>query len=223
MACESISFRTWAVSTPCDENLVLPGRQGFWYFSGMPDDLRFRNRYRIPSARLASWDYRWAGVYSVTICTQGRVCCLGEIVAGEVVLSPEGRVAAEEWRKIPRVFPHVLLDEWIVMPDHMHGILTFQNRPLEKPSPESAGHLTTGSLGAVINEFKSKSTKRIRKDLKRPAFAWQTRFHDSILREPEDLDRLRAYIRANPARWQQRSGPAGHDDSDANTKGSAPR
>ncbi len=208
MAYESISFRTWDVSTPRDENPSLPERQGFWYFPGMPDDLRFKNRYRIPSARLATWDYRWAGVYGVTVCTQERVCWLGEIVAGEVVLSPEGRVVAEEWRKIPRTFPHVLLDEWIIMPDHMHGILTFQNQPLEKPKPQSPGRLTAGSLGAVINQFKSRSTQRIRKDLGRPAFAWQARFHDSILREPEDLDRLRAYIRANPARWQQRFGPA---------------
>jgi REP element-mobilizing transposase RayT len=168
----------------------------------MPDDLRFKNRYRISSTRLASWDYRWAGVYSVTICTQGRACWFGEIVAGEVVLSPEGRVVAGEWGKIPHAYPHVLLDEWIIMPDHLHGILTFQSRPLEKPTPENAGRLTAGSLGAVINRFKSKATKRIRVELKRPLFAWQARFHDSILREPEDLERLRAYIRANPSRWQ---------------------
>ena len=174
----------------------------------MPDELRFKNRYRIPSARLASWDYRWAGVYSVTICTQGRVCWFGEIVAGEVVLSPEGRVVAEEWREIPCTFPHVLLDEWILMPDHLHGILTFQNQPPGKPRPENAGRLTAGSLGAVVNQFKSKCTKRIRMDLRRPSFAWQARFHDSIVREPEDLDRLRAYIRANPTRWQQRLDPA---------------
>jgi putative transposase len=123
-------------------------------------------------------------------------------VAGQVVLSPEGRVVAEEWRKIPRAFPHVLLDEWIIMPDHMHGILVFQNQPAQEQNPENAGHLTSLSLGATVNQFKSKSTKRIRTDLKRTAFAWQTRFHDSILREPADLERLRAYIRANPSRWE---------------------
>src|SRR3954454_4324052 len=82
-------------------------------------------RYRIPSARLACWDYRWAGVYNVTICTLGRVCWFGEIAEGQMALSLEGNVIAQEWTKIPQIGPHVLLDEWIVMPDHLHGILVF--------------------------------------------------------------------------------------------------
>src|SRR5262249_48766272 len=102
----------------------------------MSDDLLFRNRYRIPSARLASWDYRWAGVYSVTICTCGRVCWFGEIVDGQMSLSPAGKVVAEEWKKIPRDFVRVILDEWIVMPDHLHGILIFQGRPAKEQSRE---------------------------------------------------------------------------------------
>jgi putative transposase len=170
----------------------------------MSDDLRFKNRYRIPSARLASWDYRWAGVYSVTICTLGRVCWFGEVIAEQVALSPEGNAVAEEWKKIPRACLRVILDEWIVMPDHMHGILIFQGRPPKDQNAEKAGRLLSQSLGAAVGQFKSKSTKRIRMDLKRPDFAWQPRFHDAIVREPADLERVRAYIRTNPSRWKPR-------------------
>jgi putative transposase len=138
----------------------------------------------------------------VTICSRGRVCWFGEIVDGQVALSPEGRVAAEEWQKIPRNCPHVILDEWIVMPDHMHGILVFQNPSAQEKSPEEASRLLAQSLGAVVGQFKAKATKRLRTDLKRSQFAWQPRFHDTILREPADLARVRAYIRANPSRWK---------------------
>jgi putative transposase len=168
----------------------------------MTDDLRFKDRYRIPSARLTSWDYRWAGVYSVTICTHPRICWFGEIVDGQVALSPEGRVVAEEWTKIPRICPYAILDEWIVMPDHMHGILVFQGGPTKKQ--EDTSRLLPQSLGSVVGQFKSKATKRIRMDLKRPVFSWEPRFHDTILREPADLERMRAYIRENPTRWKPR-------------------
>ncbi|MFY9825374.1 MAG: transposase [Thermoanaerobaculia bacterium] len=162
----------------------------------MTDDLRFKNRYRIPSARLASWDYRWPGVYSVTICTRSRICWFGEVLDGEMALSPEGRVVEEEWTKISRDFPQVALDAWIVMPDHVHGILLFQSR-------------LTQSLGAVVGQFKSKTTKRIRMDLRRSDFAWQPRFHDTILREEADVARVRDYIRANPSRWKRETEGAG--------------
>jgi putative transposase len=165
----------------------------------MVSELLFRKRYRIPSARHPGWDYGWAGVYSVTICTHGRIRCLGEIVEGEVSLSPLGAVVAEEWLKIPCQYPRVLLDEWIIMPDHMHGILIFHGRGDKEPDPK---HLQSRSLGTVIGQFKSRVTKRIWLNLKRRDFGWQTRFHDEIIHNPTHLVRFRAYIRDNPKRWQ---------------------
>ena len=169
----------------------------------MSDDLRFRNRYRIPSARLASWDYRWTGVYHVTICTLGRIGWFGEITGGRMTLSREGDWVAREWSNIPQIGPYVLLDEWIVMPDHLHGILIFTNRPKPEPREEEAEQLPL-SLGEVIAQFKSRATKAIRWDLQRRRFAWQERYHDTILREPADLERVREYIRTNPMRWKAR-------------------
>jgi putative transposase len=126
--------------------------------------------------------------------------CLGDVVDGKVSLSPIGAVVAEEWLKIPRHFPRVSLDEWIVMPDHMHGILIFHGKAPED-GREDSKLLRPQSLGAVIGHFKSEASKRIWWNLKRPEYAWQTRFHDVILRTPADLERVRAYIRGNPDRW----------------------
>lgn len=160
------------------------------------EPLLFRNRFRVPSTRLRGWDYRWPGVYAVTICVDGRVCCLGEVVEEDVALSPIGLIAAEEWLAIPRTHPQVSLDEWIIMPDHVHGILTFQGQEL--PAPASG--LPAGSLGAVVGQFKQRTTKRIRAR-RRPDFSWQERYFDQILRKEDDLESYRAYIRENPSRW----------------------
>ena len=130
------------------------------------------------------------------------MCWFGEIVDDQVALSPEGKAVAEEWQKIPRDCLRVILDEWIVMPDHMHGILVFQGQPTKEQSQEETSRLLSQSLGTAVGQFKAKSTKRLRMDLKRPDFAWQPRFHDTILREPADLERVRAYIRANPSSWK---------------------
>ena len=114
-----------------------------------------------------------------------------------MTLSREGDVVAREWSVIPQIGSYVVLDEWIVMPDHLHGIFIFRNSPeLREEVPLS--------LGEVIAQFKSRATKTIRWDLKRRRFAWQERYHDTILREPADLERVREYIRTNPARWKAR-------------------
>jgi putative transposase len=166
----------------------------------MRDDVLFRNRYRIPSTRLKGWDYSGAGVYSVTVCTRGRIRWFGEIVEDRVNLSPIGEVVADEWRKIPGSFERVTLDEWIVMPDHLHGILIFQGLP---ESSKTSVHLAPQSLGAAVGKFKSHVSKRIWWNLKHRDFAWLERFHDTIVRDSQALQNLRAYIRDNPRRWTE--------------------
>lgn len=160
------------------------------------EPLLFRNRYRVPSTRLPGWDYSWPGVYAVTICVQGRDRCLGEVVGDDVGLSPYGAIVAEEWLAIPGMHRHVNLDEWIIMPDHLHGILIFEARegPITQPAE---------SLGRVVGQFKQRATKRIRAR-RHPDFSWQERYFDQILRDEENLNRYRAYIRENPARWRSK-------------------
>lgn len=113
-----------------------------------------------------------------------------------MVHSPFGKIVEEEWRRIPEVHPHILLDEWIVMPDHVHGILFFEP---ERVEGNAEGILAAGSLGVVVGQFKKRSTKRIR--ARRYAFTWQERFFDQILRDDEAVERYRVYIRENPSRW----------------------
>ena len=151
----------------------------------------FPKRYRIPSARLKAWNYRRPGMYFVTICTWERDRCLGEVIGGQVAASVYGEIVAREWQRIPARQPRVDLDTWIVMPDHLHGILML------KPTPEKSAQ----SLGMVVGEFKSKATKAIRMSGYR-GFDWQERFHDHIIKNLEELDRIRTYILQNPQRWE---------------------
>ena len=152
----------------------------------------FRNRYRIPSARWKGWDYRRPGMYFVTICTAGRECCFGEVAGGKVLASAYGEIVAREWQRIPDRHPGVTLDAWIVMPDHVHGVVILGSRDPGQPGP---------SLGTVIGQFKTKATKGIRA-LGYHRFDWQERFHDEILGSLKDLERVRTYIRQNPQRWE---------------------
>jgi REP-associated tyrosine transposase len=147
----------------------------------------FRNRYRIPSSRLTAWDYRKPGMYFVTICTYERDACLGEVDGGEVRHSPYGEIVAREWLRIPGRHPQVKLDAWIIMPDHLHGILHLESASV--------------SLGTAVGQFKTKSTKAIRGFGYR-GFGWQERFHDHIIENLKELDRIRTYIRENPMRWE---------------------
>lgn len=122
--------------------------------------MRFRDRYRVPSARLPAWDYRWAGAYGVTICVRDRQPWFGTVAGDHVHLSETGQIVAREWSRIPLARPYILLDEWIVMPDHMHGILIFGNVP-DAGDAREPSRLLAHSLGAVVGQFKSKCTNHI--------------------------------------------------------------
>lgn len=86
---------------------------------------KFRDLYRIPTARLQNWDYGADAIYFVTICTDHHQCFFGEIVNGEMVLSDLGKIAQQFWNEIPNHFPFVVLGEYVVMPNHIHGVIIF--------------------------------------------------------------------------------------------------
>lgn len=166
----------------------------------------FKNKYRIESARLKHWDYASAGWYFITICARGKECFFGEIVDGEMELSPIGEIVAEEWLKTPMIRATVELDEWVVMPNHVHGILVIKDKeetpPLRLDRGVSTGpRLNAGSVGAVIGQFKSVCTKRIWA-IGQLGFAWHPRFHDRIIRDEAELLNKRRYIVENPLRWE---------------------
>ncbi len=159
--------------------------------------------YRSQSIRLPGWDYSQAGWYFVTVCTQDRQCVLGDMVEGSVVLSPVGKIVEEEWWRTAVVRPHVRLDEFVVMPNHLHGILVI-NEGQGKTSHRDVStksRLIPQSLGAIIGQFKSVCTKRIRGD-GFPQFSWQVRFYEHVIRDERSLGSIRQYIVDNPAKWE---------------------
>lgn len=175
------------------------------------DPLLFQDQYRIRSTRLNGWDYGDAGMYFVTICTKHKIPWFGEIQNGYVGLSNIGSIIHQCWAEIPVHFPHVTLDQYIVMPDHFHAIVMIHERAhdvvvqtpymasLQKPNPYHRPEWKPGSLGVIIQQFKRACTARIR--ITHPNFSWQPRFHNRVIRNRDETIRIRKYIINNPSAW----------------------
>jgi putative transposase len=166
---------------------------------------KFKDKYRVESTRLPGWDYSQPGWYFVTICTRDRHLFFGDVADGTVCLSPIGEIVAEEWQKTPQIRPNVELDEWVVMPNHVHGIIVITAAAAVE-TPRRG--VSTGSLGAIVGQIKSVCTKRIWA-AGYTDFGWQSRFYDRIIRDEMALARTREYIRNNPLKWERdRNNPA---------------
>jgi putative transposase len=166
-------------------------------------------KHQRRSIRLQGYDYTLGGAYFVTICTQDREYLFGEIVDSEMRLSEIGRVVEEEWIKTATVRKNVGLDAFVVMPNHIHGIVVIvdEDKPIDvgaqrRCAPTPLG-VAAGSLGAIIRSFKSVVTKRTNqiRDT-RSVCVWQRNYHEHIIRDDKDLDRIRLYIVDNPANWE---------------------
>jgi putative transposase len=156
---------------------------------------------------MQGWDYGLPGYYFITICTQNRILWFGEIYAGEIILSSAGKIAANELQNTTKIRPNVNLDAWIVMPNHVHAIIVLTvETPRRGVSSNPRRAVSTqinwrpGTLGAIINQFKSVCTKRIRASWCSD-FSWQARYYDHIVRNERELDNIRKYILGNVAKW----------------------
>lgn len=161
--------------------------------------------YRVESIRKPHWDYRTPGLYFVTICTYEMKMFFGRVVNAEMKLSVIGRYAEEKWKEIPSHFSNVSLDEFIVMPNHLHGIIKLSGpwepqlgrndvkKRLAEVGPK------TGSLSHIIRCYKGGVTYWCNEQ--GFSFAWQPGFHDRILLGPKSLEAVRQYIRDNPRNW----------------------
>ena len=167
--------------------------------------MKFKNKYRIESARLRPWDYSSPGWYSVTVCTKNKENFFCDVICGEMCLSEAGRIVSEEWSKNEIIRSNIALDDWIIMPNHIHGILVIVERAANVETPcqgvSTISKWKPGTLSAIINQFKSISTKRIRR-AGITAFTWQPRFYDHSIRNDDSLSRIRQYIRDNPEKWK---------------------
>ena len=186
-------------------------------------------RHNRRSIRLKGYDYSQAGAYFVTICTKDRISLFGEINDGEMILNDAGIIAEQCWKDIPVHFPNVLLDEWIIMPNHIHGIIIItvgakNNSPQRETvgskniSPQQSANDdspqrvqaknisplprgTSKTIGSIIRGFKIGVTKWMRQnDI--IYHVWQRNYYEHIIRNEKDLHMIREYIVNNPLKWQ---------------------
>lgn len=194
---------------------------------------KYQNKYRIPSARLQNWDYGAMGSYFVTICTQNREHFFGKIVRNEMILSDIGKKVEEEWLKTIALRPDMNLElgNFVVMPNHFHGILIIGENEFNSDSQmdsqcrDAMHRVSTNTdtdknihtnktnkfgpqsknLGSIIRGFKSAVTTYSRKDaihrVSTINFGWQPRFHDHIIRNLFEFERIQNYIANNIENW----------------------
>ena len=166
------------------------------------DDILFRNKYRIDSARLAGYDYGANGTYFVTVCTRNRDCFFGDIMESPEGFflnpTPIGQQAIDCWLSIPNHFPFVNLDEFQVMPNHVHGLLCIDKPAYEDWQPNTFGPQRR-NLASILRGYKVGVTTYATKQ--QIDFGWQARYHDRIVRNADELARIRHYIVQNPANW----------------------
>lgn len=162
---------------------------------------------RRRSIRRPGYDYAQPGAYFVTICAFHNWCIFGDVVCDEVQLNAFGEIAREEWFRGAQIrqYLQLLSDEYVVMPNHIHGII----RIVDHATPccggsvsERFGKPVPGSVPTIVRAFKSVTTRRIN-ELRRTSKAavWQDNYYEHVIRDEESLDRIRAYIAQNPRRW----------------------
>jgi REP element-mobilizing transposase RayT len=187
------------------------------------------------SIRLKGYDYAQAGAYFVTICTHNRACLFGDIVDDSIRLNDAGQLVQEVWTVIPTQHPGIAIDEFVVMPNHIHAIIMIASTTTvgaQFIAPHSAPHSgspgppatigTTGTagamnhaptVGAIVRAYKARVTVAInQRQGTRGVPVWQRNFYEHIIRDDDTLDRIRQYIVDNPAQWAhdpENTSPAG--------------
>lgn len=171
------------------------------------------------SIRLKGYDYSEPGIYYVTLTAHERTEIFGHLSAGQVQLNSLGEIVLDEWLRTPRVRSEVELDEFIIMPDHLHGIIiiceerngvTRSSINLVGANSHSPRQVTpfrspSRSLGAIVRGFKGATTKRINEARRTPGVkVWQRNYYEHIVRDEKDLLRIQHYIRENPSRLAEK-------------------
>ncbi len=159
---------------------------------GWTDELPQRKNIRLQTR-----DYSNPGHYFVTICTRYHTYWLGDITNGQMNLNAAGEIVQAEWDKLPIRFPGLKLDQFIVMPNHLHGILVFTEHLRYKKLTQ----ISRPTLSHIIDTFKGRMTYHIRHAGGLAEFEWQKSFYDEIIRDASMLRDIRRYIATNPQYW----------------------
>ena len=176
-----------------------------------------RTDHHRKSVRLPGYDYSQAGAYFVTIVTNQRVCLFGQIIEDQMRLSKAGLIAEARWLAIPEHFPHAELGAFVVMPNHIHGIIVLHDRAAAEPPPVGATHWVAptpdaerrrpkgpirGSIGAIVGAYKMAVTRQIAQALGGGLKVWQRNYHEHIIRDERDHRKVHDYIAVNLLKWQ---------------------
>jgi REP element-mobilizing transposase RayT len=180
-------------------------------------------RYHRRSIRLKGYDYSQPGAYFVTICTQDRECLFGEVVDGAIRLNKAGEIVWQTWHDLPDHIVNIVLDTFVVMPNHVHGIIIITDGQTPATDSDSASVDGVGADGVgadgvgagsepaptrryglpeIIRQFKTFSARRINEIRNMQGVAvWQRNYYEHIIRDEQSLNRIREYILSNPSRW----------------------
>ena len=171
--------------------------------------MTYKNR---KSPRLKHWDYSSNAAYFITICTRDREHYFGKVQNGKMQVSPAGAIAFVLWFEIKNHAENIELGEFVVMPNHVHGILLLNgiggdgrdvacNVPTVPSATMAAISPKSNSVSSIIRSYKSAVTKHCNR-LELP-MAWQSRYHDHIIRDDKSFQRISEYIKNNPSKWQE--------------------
>jgi REP element-mobilizing transposase RayT len=179
------------------------------------------DKHRRRSIRREGYDYSLPGAYFVTLISYGRMCLFGEIKDGELRQSDIGKLVYDCWLGITDHFDNTKLDEYVIMPNHLHGIIIILDpygkgeASLDKPtigsamisgdaSPLQPKGTQPGSIGAIIQNFKSVTTRKVNRLHFEPGYKiWQKNYYERIIRNEGELNATRRYILDNPLNWEQ--------------------
>ncbi|HMW06832.1 MAG TPA: transposase [Leptospiraceae bacterium] len=164
--------------------------------------------------RLSGYDYSTAGYYFITSCVKNRECLLGEIFNSKMDLNEFGKIVNTCWLDLPNHYKNIQLDEFVIMPNHFHGIIYIMGNGDVidvgngfKPFPTLAMKpFPTGKnqgLPEIVRGFKTFSSRRINETNPNQKFQWQKSYHDRIIRNERELFLIRRYIRNNPMNWMK--------------------
>jgi len=145
-------------------------------------------------------------MYFITICTYEKIHLFGDVVGGKMILNDNGHIAQEEWLRSSKIRNEIEMDEFVIMPNHVHGIIIVNNN-VRATGRSPLHHQSSGppkrSLGSFVAGFKSSVTKRINEYRNTPTqYVWQRNYYDHIIRNDVDLNRTRQYILNNPEKWE---------------------
>jgi len=162
--------------------------------------------FKNKTIRLKNYDYSYPGAYFVTICIHEKNCFFGKIENEKMTLNRSGKIANNCWKEIPIHFDNVELGEYIIMPNHVHGILFyFGDSTKQKIEPYSNEDTMLDKmhkkLSIIVGSYKSAVTKQINRTNQGLKFKWQTSFYDHIIRNNKGLQNITEYIRLNPVKW----------------------